>query len=91
MPQESLFCAKDVILHRRDDQQMEGGDRMPQNGILSVTQVNEYLKMLLDSDRVLGNVFVRGEISNFKLYASGHAYFTLKDETGQLKSVMFRS
>ncbi len=60
-------------------------------GMLSVTQVNEYLKMLMDGDRVLSNVFVRGEISNFKLYSSGHAYFTLKDETGQLKAVMFRS
>ena len=60
-------------------------------GLLSVTQVNEYLKMMMDSDRILSNVLVRGEISNFKIYASGHAYFTLKDETGQLKAVMFRS
>lgn len=59
--------------------------------MLSVTQLNEYLKMVLDGDRVLSNVFVRGEISNFKLYSSGHAYFTLKDDAGQLKSVMFRS
>lgn len=58
---------------------------------LSVTQLNEYLKMVIDGDRVLSNVFVRGEISNFKLYSSGHAYFTLKDDAGQLKSVMFRS
>ena len=59
--------------------------------MLSVTQLNEYLKMVIDGDRVLSNVFVRGEISNFKLYSSGHAYFTLKDDAGQLKSVMFRS
>ena len=58
---------------------------------LSVTQLNEYLKMVLDGDRVLSNVYVRGEISNFKLYSSGHAYFTLKDDAWQLKSVMFRS
>ena len=58
---------------------------------LSVTQLNEYLKMVIESDRVLSNVFVRGEISNFKLYSSGHAYFTLKEDAGQLKSVMFRS
>ena len=58
---------------------------------LSVTQLNEYLKMVIEGDRVLSNVFVRGEISNFKLYSSGHAYFTLKDDSGQLKSVMFRS
>lgn len=62
-----------------------------QTGFLSVTQINEYLKMLLDGDRVLSSIYVRGEISNFKLYSSGHAYFTLKDETGQLKAVMFRS
>ena len=58
---------------------------------LSVTQLNEYLQMVIEGDRVLSNVFVRGEISNFKLYSSGHAYFTLKDDAGQLKSVMFRS
>ena len=58
---------------------------------LSVTQLNEYLKMVIEGDRVLSNVFVRGEISNFKLYSSGHTYFTLKDDAGQLKSVMFRS
>lgn len=62
-----------------------------QRQTLSVTQLNEYLKMVIDGDRVLSNVFVRGEISNFKLYSSGHAYFTLKDDAGQLKSVMFRS
>lgn len=64
---------------------------MIQKDPLSVTQVNEYLKMILDGDRVLSNVFVRGELSNFKTYSSGHSYFTLKDETGQLRSVMFRS
>ncbi len=64
---------------------------MNTKGALSVTQLNEYLKMLMDGDRVLGDVFVRGEISNFKPYSSGHWYFSLKDETGQLKAVMFRS
>ncbi len=59
--------------------------------VLSVTQINEYLKMLLDGDRVLGDVLVRGEISNFKPAPSGHWYFTLKDPTGQLKSAMWRS
>ena len=61
------------------------------NAALSVTEVNEYLKMLLDGDRILSDVCVCGEISNFKLYASGHAYFSLKDETGLLRAVLFRS
>jgi exodeoxyribonuclease VII large subunit len=60
------------------------------SSVLSVSQVNEYLKILLDSDRVLSNVYVRGEISNFTVPRSGHLYFTLKDEDGQLKAVMFR-
>ncbi|MBQ9783947.1 MAG: exodeoxyribonuclease VII large subunit [Clostridia bacterium] len=60
--------------------------------LLSVSQLNDYLKMLMDGDRVLSNLCVRGEISNFKYYASsGHLYFTLKDAEGQLKAVMFRT
>ena len=62
-----------------------------EKGILSVSQLNEYLRMIMDGDRVLSSVFIRGEISNYKLYSSGHAYFTLKDEEGQLRAVMFRS
>lgn len=62
-----------------------------QSGMLSVTQLNEYLKMWMDGDRVLSNVFVRGEISNLTLPRSGHLYFTLKDEEGQVRSVMFRT
>lgn len=58
---------------------------------LSVSEVNDYLKMLIDGDRVMANIFVRGEVSNCKQYASGHIYFTLKDAEGQLKCVMFRS
>ena len=59
--------------------------------ILSVTQLNEYLRMMMDGDRVLSGLFLRGEISNYKRYASGHAYFTLKDEGGQIRAVMFQS
>ena len=60
--------------------------------ILTVAQVNEYVKYLLDSASVLKTVTVRGEISNFKNhYQSGHYYFTLKDSDSQLRSVMFRS
>ena len=66
-----------------------GGDRFP--GTLTVTQLNEFLKRLLESAPQLGSVSVRGEISNFKNHYSGHWYFTLKDEGSQLKAVMFRS
>ena len=58
--------------------------------ILSVTQVNEYIKGLLDRDGLLSGVFVRGELSNYKMYPSGHHYFSLKDETGAIRCVMFR-
>lgn len=58
---------------------------------LSVSQLNEYLKMLLDGDPVVSNVYVRGEISNFTVPRSGHLYLTLKDEDGQVRAVMFRT
>lgn len=59
---------------------------------LTVWQVNEYLRMLLDSDPFLSDISVKGEISNFKYYpSSGHMYFSLKDEEAVLKSVMFKS
>ena len=58
--------------------------------VLSITQVNEYIRGILDRDGLLSNVAVRGEISNYKLYPSGHHYFTLKDEGGALKCVMFK-
>lgn len=60
--------------------------------VISVTQLNEYMKMLVESDINLSEVYIRGEISNFtNHYKTGHFYFTLKDETGLLKAVMFRS
>ena len=58
--------------------------------VLSITQVNEYIRAQLDADPLLQGVAVRGEISNYKMYPSGHHYFTLKDEGGQLKCVMFK-
>ena len=61
-----------------------------ENKILSITQINEYIRSTMDSDPLLGNVTVRGEISNYKLYPSGHHYFTLKDENAALKCVMFK-
>ena len=59
--------------------------------VLSISQLNEYIKSRMDQDSNLRNVAVRGEISNYKLYPSGHHYFTLKDEASALKCVMFKS
>lgn len=59
--------------------------------VLTVSQINFYIKSLLDSAAPLNNVYVGGEISNFKSYPSGHMYFTLKDEKSQMKCVMFSS
>ncbi len=58
--------------------------------VLSITQLNEYIRGKLDADPLLTQVAVRGEISNYKLYPSGHHYFTLKDESSALKCVMFK-
>lgn len=57
----------------------------------SVSEVNQYLKQLLESQSELHHIPVLGEISNFKRYQSGHCYFTLKDEKSALKCVMFKS
>ena len=62
---------------------------MAQN-VLSISQLNEYIRGKLDSDSILNGVAVRGEISNYKVYPSGHHYFTLKDESSSLKCVMFK-
>ena len=59
--------------------------------LISVSELNEYMRMLLDSDPLLGSVFVRGEISNFtNHYKTGHFYFSLKDEGALVRAVMFR-
>ena len=62
---------------------------MAQN-VLSITQLNEYIRGRMDSDSLLAQVAVRGEISNYKRYPSGHHYFTLKDESSALRCVMFK-
>ena len=60
--------------------------------LLTVTELNEYLRMLMDGNPLLGDVLVRGEISNFtNHYKTGHFYFSLKDEGGAVRAVMFRS
>lgn len=58
--------------------------------IFSVTEVNELVKLLLDNEPMLSGICVRGEISNYKMYPSGHHYFSLKDSGGAIRCVMFR-
>ena len=59
--------------------------------IYSVSELNLMIKSLLEGNRTFANIQIQGEISNFKRYASGHCYFTLKDAGGVLKAVMFRN
>src|SRR3990172_141083 len=59
--------------------------------ILTVSQALSYLRELIESDLVLGDVWVAGEVSGPRTQPSGHTYFTLKDESAQLPSVLFRS
>ena len=58
--------------------------------VLSISQLNDYIRGKLDADGLLNAIAVRGEISNYKVYPSGHHYFTLKDENSALKCVMFK-
>ena len=58
--------------------------------ILSPSQVSQYIKGFMDQDRLLSGLLVRGELSNYKMYPSGHHYFSLKDREGSLRCVMFR-
>ena len=57
---------------------------------LSVTQVNLYIKEVMNRDEILTDVLVKGELSNFKAHSSGHMYMSLKDESGVMRAVMFR-
>lgn len=58
---------------------------------VSVTQLNQYISTLMERDEILSYIQVRGEVSNFKRHTSGHIYFSLKDDGGVLRAVMFRS
>ncbi|MEL4860676.1 exodeoxyribonuclease VII large subunit [Pseudoflavonifractor phocaeensis] len=58
--------------------------------VYSVSQVNGHIKDLLDADPALSGLFIRGELSNYKTYPSGHHYFSMKDEGGAIRCVMFR-
>lgn len=59
--------------------------------VLSIKELTKYIKMKLEGDTLLQDVWVRGEISNFTHHSSGHMYFTLKDEASRIKSIMFAS
>lgn len=59
--------------------------------VLTVTEVNTYLKRILDNDFILNNLSVKGEISNLTYHYSGHIYFSIKDGSGKLSCVMFKS
>ena len=57
----------------------------------TVSQLNRFIKQMMDGTPILNNIWVKGEISNYKQHYSGHCYLTLKDEGGVLKAVMFKS
>lgn len=58
--------------------------------VFSVTEVNQYIKSIIDGVPQLGDLLIRGELSNYKIYPSGHHYFTLKDGESAIRCVMFR-
>ncbi|WP_010238011.1 exodeoxyribonuclease VII large subunit [Clostridium arbusti] len=58
---------------------------------LTVSEVSSYIKKIVDSDFILSNTLIKGEISNFKIHSSGHAYFSLKDDYGKINCIMFKS
>ena len=58
---------------------------------ITVTELNKYMKNKVAADEFLNNVFVKGEISNFKNHYTGHLYFTLKDENSLIKCIMFKT
>lgn len=57
---------------------------------ITVSEINAYVKAYLDGNSILSNLFVRGEVSNFKRHSSGHCYFSLKDDSSVIKAVMFK-
>ena len=58
---------------------------------ISVSDLNSYIKDKIGNDEFLNNVYIKGEISNFKHHYTGHMYFTLKDENSLIKCIMFKS
>ena len=57
--------------------------------VLTVTEVNNYIKKVFDNDFILKNSKIKGELSNVKVHSSGHIYFSLKDEGGKINGIMF--
>jgi len=77
---DTLAAAREASAERKD------------RAVMTVGQVNAYIKQIIDSNSLLANVFIKGEISNFtNHYKTGHFYFTLKDEEGVISAVMFKS
>lgn len=58
---------------------------------ITVSELNKYIKNKVDEDEYLNNVYIKGEISNFKHHYTGHMYFTLKDDKSLIKCVMFKT
>ena len=59
------------------------------NNYITISEVNKYIKELINDDLLLRKVYLKGEISNFKAHSRGHYYFTLKDEESRIAAVMF--
>ena len=58
--------------------------------VYTVLQINRYIKGMLEDDYILGSLWIKGEISNYKKHSSGHIYFTLKDDKSALDCIMFK-
>ena len=66
-----------------------GGGEYLEQRVFTVSEVNQYMKQLVDQQPALNDLLIRGEISNYKVYPSGHHYFTLKDGQSALRCVLF--
>lgn len=68
----------------------DNGNELPQKN-KTVTEINDYIKWLIDGEAQLQDIYVIGELSNYKKHSSGHCYFSLKDEKSEIRAVMFSS
>ena len=73
------------------DTSFSSDQKIDKKNVLTVFELNEYIRMLMEGNPVLRSVWVKGEISNFTNHRSGHLYFSLKDEDGLIRAVMFRN